>query len=81
VAIQCRAKAGTRTKNDHDAQLDEEQQNQSAEFFLIDFEELRRAHDAAVFQSRVVAAKYNKANTSPIINTAKKKLRHNELIL
>jgi hypothetical protein len=33
---------------DHDAQLDEEQQNQSAEFFFIDFKELRRPRGSRV---------------------------------
>ena len=33
---------------DHDAQQDEEQQNQSAEFFFIDFEELRRPRGCRV---------------------------------
>ena len=29
-------------KYEHDAQLDEKKQHQSAEFFLVDFEEMRR---------------------------------------
>ncbi len=33
---------------EHDAQLDEEHQNQSAEFFLIDFEEVHRPGCAGV---------------------------------
>src|SRR2546428_1049872 len=33
---------------EHDAQLDEEQQNQSAEFFFVDFEELRRPRNGSV---------------------------------
>jgi hypothetical protein len=35
-------------KYQHDAQLDEEQQNQSAEFLFVDFEEMRRPRCAGV---------------------------------
>ncbi len=35
-------------KYQHHPQLDEEQQNQSAEFFLIDFEEVRRPRGSRV---------------------------------
>jgi hypothetical protein len=35
-------------KYQHDAQLDEEQQNQSAEFFFVDFEKMGRPRDGRV---------------------------------
>ncbi|PYJ28873.1 MAG: hypothetical protein DME90_06570 [Verrucomicrobia bacterium] len=35
-------------ENDHYTQLDEEQQNQSAEFFLVDFEEMSRQRNRSV---------------------------------
>jgi hypothetical protein len=35
-------------KYKHDAQLDEKQQDQSSEFFFVDFEEMRRPRNAPV---------------------------------
>jgi hypothetical protein len=35
-------------EHEHHTQLDEEQQNQSAEFFLVDFEEIRRPRGSRV---------------------------------
>jgi hypothetical protein len=35
-------------KYEHDAELDEKEQDQSSEFFLVDFEEVRRPGDAGV---------------------------------
>ena len=35
-------------ENDYYTQLDEEQQNQSAEFFLVDFEEMSRQRNRSV---------------------------------
>jgi hypothetical protein len=38
--MQCQGRH-EKEKDDHDAQLDEEQQDQSPKFFLVDFEEVR----------------------------------------